>query len=280
MRIVSLCPSNTELLGFMGLSSSIVGVDRYSDWPPAVRGLPRLGSDMDIDMDAVEKLHPDLVVASLTVPGMEKNIAGLQERGLPHIVLSPRSLADIGGNMLYVGEATDTLGQARAAKEKFERVLAQYAELSGKVRVRPRLYWEWWPKPVFTPGGGNWLTEISALAGAENCYAEDPRASVKTDLEDVRSRDPDYILLAWVGVRESLVKPESVKRRANWESLQAVRQGKIRVMEEPLYCRPSPRLVAGMQKLAAFLHPDIYPAYDRSQSEAWFSADLPGSSGT
>jgi iron complex transport system substrate-binding protein len=262
LRIVSLCPSNTELLGFMGLTSSIVGVDKYSDWPAAIDGLPRLGSDMDIDMDAVEALQPDLVVASLTVPGMEKNIEGLKERNLPYIILNPKSLADIGQNMLIVGEATDTLDQAKVALHQYQQMIDHYAELSRKVERKPSLYWEWWPKPVYTPGGGNWLTEISELAGAKNIFADDPRASVKTELEEVLSRVPDYILLAWVGVKAQQVKPEAVKKRPGWSELEAVQQGRVHIMEEPLYCRPSPRLIMGLQKLAAFLHPEIYPAQE------------------
>lgn len=260
MRIVSLCPSNTELLGFMGLATSLVGVDNYSDWPSSIEGLPRLGSDMDINIDAVEALRPDLVVASLTVPGMEKNIEGLKERTLPYIVLNPKSLADIGQNMLVIGEATDTLDQAKASLHQYQQMLDQYAELSRKVKHKPKLYWEWWPKPVYTPGGGNWLTEISELAGASNVFADDPRASVKTEPEEVLSRVPDYILLAWVGVKAQQVKPESVKQRPGWSELPAVQQERVHIMEEPLYCRPSPRLIVGLQKLAAMLHPEIYPA--------------------
>lgn len=262
MRIVSLCPSNTELLGFMGLSSSIVGVDNYSDWPASINELPRLGSDMDINMAAVEQLQPDLIVASLTVPGMEKNIKGLQERNLPYITLDPKSLSDIAQNMLIIGEATDTLQQAYASKSKYHHMLDQYAELSRHVEHKPKLYWEWWPKPVYTPGGGNWLTEISELAGARNVFADDPRASVKTELEDVLRRVPDYILLAWVGVKAHQVKPELINNRPGWSELQSVQQGRVHIMEEPLYCRPSPRLIVGLQKLAAFLHPEIYPAYE------------------
>ncbi|QMV41478.1 cobalamin-binding protein [Cohnella cholangitidis] len=270
MRIVSLCPSNTELLAFMGLTSSIVGVDNYSDWPAEIAGLPRLGSDMDIDIDAVEALEPDLVVASLTVPGMEKNIEGLKARNLPYLILNPKSLEDIGRNMLTVGEAANTVEQAQTAKRKYEQMLEHYAELSRRVENRPALYWEWWPKPVYSPGGGNWLTEISELAGARNVFADDARASVKTDLDDVLGRAPDYILLAWVGVKAQQVKPETVKQRPNWPELAAVRDNRIHIMEEALYCRPSPRLVVGLRKLAAFLHPDVYPAYDSVSCESGF----------
>lgn len=271
MRIASLCPSNTELLAFVGLGDRIVGVDKYSDWPQRLNNVPRLGSDMDIDMDALEALRPDLVVASLSVPGMERNIERLEERKLPYIVLDPNSLADIGSNMLTVGAATDTMADVVAARERYEHMLDQYREISRTVTERPRLYWEWWPKPAFTPGGANWLTEVSELAGAVNVFADDERASVKTDWEDVIGRDPDYILLAWVGIQQHLIKPNTVSSRLRGSELRAVRDSRVLVMEEPLYCRPSPRLVAGLSKLAATLHPDLYPAYDEAKLEEWLA---------
>ena len=83
MKLISICPSNTELLGYLGLTSSLIGVDNYSDWPEEVSSLPRLGSDLNIDMDKVEELQPDLVLASLSVPGMERNIEELEKRKIP-----------------------------------------------------------------------------------------------------------------------------------------------------------------------------------------------------
>ncbi len=89
MRLVSLCPSNTEIACGLGLGPQLVGVDDWSDWPPEVAGKPRVGSDLTADLDRVAALSPDLVLASLSVPGMERNVAGLAARNLPHIVLDP-----------------------------------------------------------------------------------------------------------------------------------------------------------------------------------------------
>ncbi|MFE8697140.1 cobalamin-binding protein [Cytobacillus sp. FJAT-53684] len=274
MRIVSLCPSNTELLGFMGLTSNIVGVDNYSDWPAQINDLPRLGSDLDIDIATVEALQPDLVLASLSVPGMEKNIAGLEERGLPFITLNPKSLADIGDNMLEVGKATGQEAIAQEAYRKYCGLLEQYKAIGRKIEERPRLYWEWWPKPIFTPGGTNWLTEISDIAGGQNVFADDERASVKTDWEDVRRRDPDYVLMAWVGVKEKQMKPHLLKQRPDWPEMKAIKDNRIIVMEESLYCRPSPRLLLGIQKLGVLLHPNLFPAYDEHKAEEWLCPSI------
>ncbi len=199
MKIASICPSNTELLHYLGLSSSIIGVDNYSDWPPQVDQLPRLGPDLDINMDQVEALEPDLVLASLSVPGMEKNVERLQARGIPHIVLNPNTLEEIGQNILQLGEATGEEKRARAFYDQYTERLESYHQLATKVKEKKRMYWEWWPKPVFTPGGHNWLTEISRLAGAENIFADQAVASYQTDWEEVKQREPDIVALVWVG---------------------------------------------------------------------------------
>lgn len=77
MRIVSLAPSNTEIVQALGLMEHLAGVDDWPDWPPSVQSLPKVGPDLSIDLDRVEALRPDLVLASLSVPGMEKNVDGL-----------------------------------------------------------------------------------------------------------------------------------------------------------------------------------------------------------
>jgi iron complex transport system substrate-binding protein len=268
MRIVSICPSNTEMLAYLGLSSSIVGIDDYSDWPPFPAHVPRLGPDLDINMDEVERLKPDLVIASLSVPGMERNIEQLKKRNLPYLILNPNSVTEIGNDILLLGEATDTYHSARRVYEKYNEILEQFREFSRQVPYRPSLYWEWWAKPVFTPGGLNWLTEISRLAGGWNLYEDVEKASVQTDWEDVRSRNPEYILLAWVGIRPHLVKPELVLKRPFWDKLKAVKSGRIYILEEHLYCRPSVRLIFGLKKLAHLLYPDLYPPYDENEENS------------
>ena len=96
----------------------------------------------------------------------------------------------------------------------------------------PRLYWEWWPKPVFTPGSINWLTEISAIAGGCNEFRDVELASVQTDWEDVLQRNPDYILLAWVGVRPEKVKKEVVLKRPGWKELEAIETDDFRLWKK------------------------------------------------
>lgn len=258
LRIVSICPSNTELVEYLGLTPYLVGVDDFSDWPEQIKHLPRLGPDLSIDMDKVEALKPDLVLASLSVPGMEKNIGELEKRNIPHIILNPQSLEDIENDLIITAKALGQPETGKKAAKAFRSQVEELRNIAAKIENKPSLYWEWWPKPVFTPGQVNWLTELSELAGAYNLFRDVELASVQTDWEDVYHRNPDYICLAWVGVRKEKVNPDIVLKRPNWQQLDAVRNQRILVLEEELYCRPSPRLIEGAIRLAKKLHPEAY----------------------
>ncbi len=254
MRIISICPSNTELLAFLDADHLLVGVDDYSDWPKRINALPRLGPDLDIRMDELEALKPDLVLASLSVPGMEKNIEELKKRGIPHLILNPQSLLEIGNDLLTVGEACNI--DAQPVYNAYQQVIEDIKMRSAEAKTRPSLYWEWWPKPVFTPGNVNWLSEISEITGGRNTFSDIDLANIQTDWAAIEKRNPDYILLAWVGIMTSKVKPELVRRRPGWEKMKAYDE--IHIMEEELYCRPSPRLLEGAIKLGKLIHPELF----------------------
>lgn len=264
MKLISICPSNTELIAYLGLTKQLIAIDDFSDWPEDISHLPRLGPDLSIDMDKVEELKPDLVLASLSVPGMERNIEELEKRDIPHIILNPNTLEDIANDLLKVGKATNSEKQAEVIVEKYISIIETYRTLSKKIPEdkRPLLYWEWWPKPVFTPGKLNWLTIISELAGGRNLFADVELASVQTNWEDVENRNPDHICMAWVGVKQDRMNPSLIKKRPGWNEVAAVKNERIHLLEESLYCRPSPRLLVGLKKLASLIHPTFFPVDD------------------
>ena len=258
MKIISICPSNTELCAYLGIDDQLIAVDNYSDWPDSIHGLPRVGPDLSINLDLVQELEPDLVLASLSVPGMEKNIEGLEERGIPHLTFNPQSLEDIATDLLTLGNAVGLAEKAAIQADHFRATILQYKTIAEQIEHKPSLYWEWWPNPLFTPGGINWLTEISQLAGGYNLFEDVDLASVKVSPEEVIKRNPDYICLAWVGVPLKKINPKLVQKRENWSDITALQNNQILIMEEPLYCRPSPRLLEGLAKLANLLHPEEF----------------------
>src|SRR5215467_10653326 len=104
-RIVSVGPSNTEILHALGLGRRIVGVDRWSDYPPRVRALPQVGSDLRVDLPRVVSLRPDLVVASLHVPGMEANLPAFESAGLAYLAVGGVGLTGVWDDLRAIGHA-------------------------------------------------------------------------------------------------------------------------------------------------------------------------------
>jgi iron complex transport system substrate-binding protein len=209
-------------------------------------------------MDELEALNPDLVLASLSVPGMEKNVDELIKRNIPHLVLNPQSLTDIGNDLLTVGRACGI--DAVPIYAQYMAVIEEIKSCSANAASHPSLYWEWWPKPIFTPGRINWLTEISEIVGARNVFSDIDSANFQSDWDEVRRRDPDFILLAWVGIMTSKVKPALVRKRPGWHAMKAY--DNIHIMEEELYCRPSPRLIEGALRLGRLVHPHLFDDMD------------------
>lgn len=260
MRIVSLCPSNTEILACLGLTEHIVGVDHYSDWPSQVRTLPDLGPDLNINMDKVVELKPDLIVASLSVPGMERNVNELDGLGVPYLVLDPHRLDDIYDNIVEVGEATDRTKQASSLVKRMQTRINDISEKCPASDKPPRLYWEWWPKPVFSPGGNNWLTDVSEIVSAVNVFAEHAHDSKQTDWEGVVEAAPDYTLVVWTGVPIEKVRIGKILHRPAWQGCRFAQPDRVHILEEGWYCRPSPRLLTGIEHLAHLLYPHIFPS--------------------
>ncbi|WP_144698356.1 cobalamin-binding protein [Fictibacillus phosphorivorans] len=269
MRIISICPSNTELLHYLGLTSQLIGVDDFSDWPKDIEKLPRLGPDLSIDMNKLQSLEPDLVLASLSVPGMEKNIEELERRRIPHVIYNPQSLTDIQKDLLDLGKRTNKMAEAKKATEWMKDEINQYEKISNSIKNRKKVYFEWWPKPIFTPGKVNWLTEIAYLAGGENLFQDVELASVQTTWEDVVRRKPDIIGMVWVGVKTDKMQISHIQKREGWDHLETDLRTEIFKLEESLFCRPSPRLIIGMKRLAALIHPNDFPVFLPEEEESY-----------
>ncbi len=252
MRLVSLCPSNTEILFALGLGPKVVGVDDWSDWPEEVKDLPRVGGDLNSDLDKVASLRPDLVLASLSVPGMERNVEGLKARDLPHLVLDPHSLDEVLADILTIGEVCGVRPRAAKLVEEAHGRIDKIRH-SASVRRHCRIYWEWWPKPLIAAGRASWVHQMSQLVGARNVFGDVEQASrIVTDAE-VIERDPEVLMICWCGTLQRLQETSRVSARSGWEQVSGVDKGRIHCVPEALFGRPSQRLLEGLEMLAGIV---------------------------
>ena len=170
MRVVSLACSNTEIVHALGCAERLVGVDDHSDFPELlVARLPRLGPDLDPDLDRVAALEPDLVLATLTVPGHERVVEALARRGVPFLAPEPVSLEDVYRDIVEIA------GRLGVPERAGPLIAEMRAELSAPPPPAdaPSVLIEWWPKPVIAPGRRNWATDVLHAAGARGLLEDE-----------------------------------------------------------------------------------------------------------
>jgi len=262
LRIASLCPSNTELICALGLGHNLVAIDNYSDYPKdIVASLPRLGPDLQIDIDKLVSAQPDFILASLSVPGMEHVVAQVKETGIPYIVLSPEHLDDIFSDVASLADILHEYispDMIQSAIGDWHNRIRRVQEASARRSSTPTIYWEWWPKPVFSPGRDNWLTQVSEYAGSTNLFNHVPGPQWRDETGDsVLSGEPDYMFAVWTGVLQHKVPLQKILNRPNWSAFSAFQQNALYILEEGLFCRPSPRLFDGLEQAFGLIHPRL-----------------------
>jgi iron complex transport system substrate-binding protein len=248
MRLITHTCSNTEIVAALGRADWVVGVDDHSDFPPELVGqAARIGPDLDIDIERVLALEPDLVITSLTVPGHERCLKRLQDAGLPCLVTRPHSLADVAGDIRRIGAAIQASAAAEDLAGRFERALATPRPDHDPVPILV----EWWPKPVIVPGRKSWVNEMLELAGGFNPFAGEDVESLEIDPSRARAAAPEAVVMSWCGVEESKYRPHIVRRREGWEAIPAIENDRIIPISEAWLGRPGPRLLDGIERLRA-----------------------------
>jgi iron complex transport system substrate-binding protein len=246
MRIVSLACSNTEIVHALGCAHLLVGVDDHSDWPrEVVEPLPRVGPDLDIDVGSVAALEPDLVLATLTVPGHERVVDRLEQSGLPFIAPEPERLDDVYRDVRQIAGLLGVPSRGDALVADMRREL----DAPMPPTDAPTLLVQWWPKPVITPGRRSWASDVVAAAGGRAMLAGEDVKSRPVSDEEVREMAPRAVVLSWCGVRPDKYRPDVVLGNPAWQDLDFVRRRRVFVVGEPFLGRPGPRLVDGVRAL-------------------------------
>lgn len=252
MKVVSLNCSNTEIVCALGRGDMLVGVDDHSDFPPdIVQPLPRVGPDLDPDMARIGALAPDLVLASLTVPGHEKVLENLDSAGFEYLAPEPITLDDVYSDIRRIARALDAGDEAEDVIARMRDAMAD--NTADRNPRPPSILVQWWPKPVITPGRLSWVDDIIRLAGASNPLGGDDVKSRPLENSEVRELDPDVIVMSWCGVAPRKYRADVIYDKPEWSNLQAVRNRRVYTVPEAYLGRPSPRLINGSRALRSIV---------------------------
>lgn len=249
-RIVSLAPSMTEELYLLRAEDSLVGNTTYCVNPPAARYKEKVGAITKIDLEKIVSLKPDLVLAtSLTNP---KTIQKLRDLGIEvKIFPAPKNFTSLCSQFLELGKAIDEEAKAReiiaAAEEKVSSIKARTTAL-----IKPRVFIEIGAKPLFTANRDYFINDFVELGGGMN-IAEDSKIGTYSR-EEVLRRNADVILIVTMGLAGE--KEKEVWQK--FKTLNAVKHGRIHVIDSRKICSPTPvTFVETLEEIAMLLHPEL-----------------------
>jgi iron complex transport system substrate-binding protein len=257
-RIVSLAPSNTEILFAVGAGSQVVGRDDFSDYPDAVKSLPKVGGTDKYNNEQIVALRPDLVLAAeINTPEQVKALESLELT--VYYLKNPTTLEEMYGNLETMAKLT---GHETETATLIESLKARVAAVDKKIAAataRPSVFYEidaTDPAKPYTAGPGTFIDLLIQRAGGTNIAGTLKDQYPQLSLEQVITLNPSFIILG-----DSLygVTPDVVKARPGWGSLGAVKNGNIFPVDDNLFSRPGPRLVDGLELLAKLLHPELFP---------------------
>lgn len=257
-RIVSLAPSNTEVLFAVGAGKQVVAREDFSNYPEEAKALPSVGGNMgQYNLEQMLSLKPDLVLASpLTAPEV---LQGMQDLKLPVLVVpNPKTLDEMYANLELVGKATGHAEQAAQLAADLKAREQKIVDVVAKAASKPLVFYELdatEPSKPWTSGPGTFVDLLVGMAGGQNLGAELQGEWAQISQEELIVKDPDIILLG-----DSLyggITPEQVAARPGWGGIKAVKANQVYTFNDDLVSRPGPRMVDGLAELARVLHPEL-----------------------
>jgi iron complex transport system substrate-binding protein len=263
-RIVSLAPSNTEIVCALGACDRLVGVTDFDDYPAQVTALPKVVISATVDVEKVVAARPDLILAAGNGLTPDTVIAQLRGLGYPVLTLYPQSLDGVYADIRMVGAALDAV---RSATETVAGMQARVAAVVQAVAgaSRPRTFYEVsvYQGTIYTAGKGSFLASLIELAGGDPVTGD--ARSTAIGLEDLVAADPQLILLGDASYDPSLTDAktalQTIAKRPGWGGMTAAETGRVvPFLEDEVTTRPGPRIVDGLVALARAIHPDRFGA--------------------
>lgn len=257
-RIVSLAPSNTEILFAVGAGDQVVGVTQYCNYPVEAQSREQIGgfSAQTISVEKIVALEPDLVVAA--GPIHQPVIEALEALAIPVLAVNPNTLEQVYTSIELVGHLT---GHDEQAAQVVEEMKSRVALVSERLATLPeeqrlRVYWEVFDEPRMTAGPTTFNGQLIELAGGVNVFADVTEEYPQINDEEVIRRNPAVIMGA--DTMGEKLTTELVAQRPGWDQIDAVRNGRIYLFNGDMVARAGPRLALVLEEMAKAMYPELF----------------------
>jgi iron complex transport system substrate-binding protein len=245
-RIVSLAPSNTEIVYALGDGDRMVGDTTACDYPPAAKSVQHIGG-FQTDIEAVEVLNPDLVIALKAVNG--KAIESLESAHVPVLVVDATTIDTTYATIDMIGQATGKNKEASKLIASMRSDLDRIGKAAAALPGRPAVLIAYGAGPIYTTGPGSYIDEVIKIAGGRNIVAKEGQSTISA--EEVIQDRPDVIIC------DPMIEPD-LRRIPGWSSaVPAIRNNRFfHTAADTTLVRPGPRLPRAVEELTRYLHPN------------------------
>jgi len=231
-RVVSMLPSLTESVCALGKCSTLVGVDRFSNWPKSIDALPRLGGIADANIEGIVRLKPDLVMLEKSSP----LISRLQSLGIPAMAFDVQSMADVQRTLRQLDTVLGST-ESGAVWDRIQLEIARANRALSPSQKAARIYFEVNAAP-FAAGKTSFIGELIDRLGMQNIATEKMGAFPKINPEFVVQSKPDLIMT-------TEASPKQLAQRPGWKSIPAIQGNQICLFsaaQADVLVRPGPRM--------------------------------------
>ena len=252
LRVVSLAPSITEIVFALKQEHRLVGVTRFSDYPPEAKRLPTVGTYIYLDLEKIVSLQPDLCIAVKDGnPGSV--IRRLEDLGIPIYAVDPRNMDAVIETILDIGNLLHESERATDIADSLRKRIDVAKRRVSNNDPRPKIFFQIGISPIVSVGTDTFIHELIEMAGGINISAGSiayPRYS----REQVLAMAPDYIVITSMARDASY---DSIKTEWHqWKEIPAVKNNRLFVVNSDLFDRASPRLVDALEVLVDIIHPN------------------------
>ncbi|MBW2645169.1 MAG: cobalamin-binding protein [Deltaproteobacteria bacterium] len=263
-RIVSLAPSNTEILFALGLGHKVVGVTSYCNFPPAAEAKEKVGGFSNPDIEKIIALAPDLLLAD-SLCYKEGIVDKLEGKGLSTIVLAPETLTGVLRTIQMVGTVTGEQQRTACLITDMEARIGVVTKTVSKVGYtkKPKVLYVTWHDPVWAAGSGILIHDLIERAGGSN-VAADMKGWRILSLEEVLNRNPSVIIVSSGHGKAKGLPFTWTQNEPRLSNVDARKFGRVYDVDADLAGRFGPRIVEVLEQLAHYFHPDVFGEGDYS----------------
>jgi iron complex transport system substrate-binding protein len=248
-RIISLAPSNTEILFALDLGDEVVGVTMYCDYPAEALDKEKVGDYYGPDIEKIVALQPDLILA--TDFHRFDLIPALEQQGLAVFAVAPQTLDDVLESIQQIGEITGKEMEASQLVYEMTSKIEAVEEQTREPEQKPSVFYMTWHDPMWTVGRNTWIDDLINIAGGVNIFSENFESGAMVQIEWVVLHNPEIVITSEWSYDWALNATELA-------STSASQTGRIHTFDDDLAQRPGPRLLQGLEWFAYLIHPEIF----------------------